>query len=79
MKWLFGRRISRWTGIGVQIVMFPAVHIGVPWALSLLDSRHGWFGGRPSLLNVVGLIPIAAGFYIFFLCTREHYRAAPAG
>lgn len=79
MKGLFGGHVARWAGIGIQMVMFPAAHAGVPWALSLLASRHGWFGGRPSLFNVVGLILVAAGFYIFFLCSREHYRAAPTG
>src|SRR6266446_2967451 len=36
-------------------------------------------GGRPGISNFVGLIPVAAGFYIYFLCSREHFLAAPDG
>jgi protein-S-isoprenylcysteine O-methyltransferase Ste14 len=79
MKWLPGLRISRWAGIAIQLVMFPAVHALVPWALSHVGSRHGWVGDRPSFWNLAGLVPIAVGFYIFILCTREHFRAAPKG
>jgi len=79
MNWLIGRRLSRWTGIGFQLVMFPAIHSVMPWALSLVGTRHGWLEGTPGLLNLAGLVLVAAGLYIFLLCTREHYRAAPAG
>jgi hypothetical protein len=71
--------VSRWTGVAVQVVMFPAVNGLAPWALSLAATRHGWTGERPSFLNLAGLIPVAAGFYLFLLCAREHYLAAPAG
>lgn len=79
MKWWTGRRLSRFTGIALQLVGFPAVHVSAPWALSLLGARHGWVGGRPGILNLVGLIPVVMGFYVFLLCTREHFLAAPAG
>ena len=79
MMWLVGRRLSRWTGIGFQLVMFPAIHTVMPWALSLAGTRHGWVEGRPGLANLAGLILVAAGLYIFLLCTHEHYKAAPAG
>lgn len=79
MRWLSGLRISRWTGIALQFVMFPAVHAGVPWALSLVGSRHGWVGDRPAFSNFAGLLPVIVGFYILILCTREHFLAAPDG
>jgi protein-S-isoprenylcysteine O-methyltransferase Ste14 len=79
MNWLTGRRLPRWTGVVVPIVAFPAVHAVLPWALSLPGARHGWAGGRPGISNLVGLIAVAAGFYIFFLCSREHFIAAPEG
>jgi protein-S-isoprenylcysteine O-methyltransferase Ste14 len=72
-------RLSRWTGIGLQLVSFPVVVGLAPWALSVLGARHGWIGGEPGIVNLVGLIPVAAGFYTFLLCTREHFLAAPSG
>jgi hypothetical protein len=38
--------VSRWTGIAVQVVMFPAAHGLVPWALSLVATRHEWTAER---------------------------------
>ena len=78
MNWFTGR-LPRRTGVAVPIVAFPAVHALIPWALSLLGTRHGWAGGRPGISNFVGLIPVAAGFCISFLCSREHFLAAPDG
>ncbi len=31
------------------------------------------------MLNLMGLIPVVTGFYIFFLCSREHWMSAPNG
>ncbi len=79
MNWLTLRHVPRWAGVVLPLVAFPAVHAVIPWALSLFAARHGWAGGRPGMLNFLGLIPVATGFYIFFLCSREHWMAAPNG
>lgn len=79
MNWLTFRHLPRWTGVAVPLLAFPAVHALIPWVLSLLGARHAWVGERPGILNLLGLIPAATGFYIFFLCSREHWRAAPNG
>ena len=71
--------MPRWFGIAAHVVAQPVVLGVVPWALSLMAARHGWFANRPSVLNLLGLIPVAAGFYTFFLCIREHFAAAPDG
>jgi protein-S-isoprenylcysteine O-methyltransferase Ste14 len=72
VKWLTGRRLPRWTGVAVPVV-------ALPWVLSSLSVRHGWVAERPGLLNLIGLIPVTAGFLIYFLCMREHFLAAPDG
>jgi protein-S-isoprenylcysteine O-methyltransferase Ste14 len=79
MAWLIGRHVPRWWGVVSHALAFPAVHGVVPWALSLLGVRHGWASGLPGPYNLVGLIPVAAGFYTVFLCMREHVAAAPNG
>jgi protein-S-isoprenylcysteine O-methyltransferase Ste14 len=79
MNWYTGRHVPLWLGIASHLVGFPAVHGLLPWALSLLGARHGWASGLPGAWNVVGLIPVVAGFYIEYLCMHEHFAAAPSG
>jgi len=38
-----------------------AVHVALPWAISLMRPRHGWVNGRPGPKNLIGLVPVAAG------------------
>ena len=79
MKLLTGRHVPLSFGIASHVVAFPAAHGVLPWALSLLAARHGWASGLPGPWNLVGLIPVAAGFYIVFRCMCEHFAAAPNG
>ena len=57
--------IPRWLAIAlapiVLLVGIPAVHAGIPWALSHLGPRFGWTDGSPSGWNLLGYVPVAAG------------------
>jgi len=33
----------------------------LPWAISLLTPHYGWTAGRPSIWNLLGLIPVVIG------------------
>jgi protein-S-isoprenylcysteine O-methyltransferase Ste14 len=79
MNWYAGRHVPLWLGIASHLIGFPAVHGLLPWALSLLGARHGWVSGLPGAWNFVGLVPVVAGFYVEYLCMREHFAAAPSG
>jgi protein-S-isoprenylcysteine O-methyltransferase Ste14 len=74
-----GRVMSRSLGLVVQSIGLPAAHVVAPWALSLLSARHGWVEGMPGIWNLLGLVPVAIGFYVLFLCIAEHFRSAPGG
>lgn len=74
-----GRLVPRKWGILLYLLGFPAVHGLMPWALSLLGTRHGWSSGWPGAWNLLGLIPVMAGFCVEILCMREHVAAAPKG
>lgn len=50
----------------VWLVVLPAVHVGIPWALSHLGPRYGWVEGGPSGWNLLGYIPVAAGAVLLF-------------
>jgi protein-S-isoprenylcysteine O-methyltransferase Ste14 len=55
--------IPGWTALIIAlifwVILLPLVHAGIPWALSRLIPRYGWIEGRPSLWNLIGLIPVA--------------------
>jgi protein-S-isoprenylcysteine O-methyltransferase Ste14 len=57
--------IPRWLALAlapaVWVVGVPAVHAGIPWALSHLGPRYGWVDGGPSGANLLGYVPVGAG------------------
>src|SRR5437773_7341107 len=57
--------IPRWLALAlapvVWLVALPAVHAGIPWALSHLGPRYGWADGGPSGWNLLGCVPVAVG------------------
>ena len=57
--------IPRWLALAlapvVWLVAVPAVHAGIPWALSHLGPRYGWADGGPSGWNLLGCVPVAVG------------------
>jgi protein-S-isoprenylcysteine O-methyltransferase Ste14 len=61
--------IPRWLAIAlapiVGLVGFPAVHAGIPWALSHLGPRYGWADGEPAGWNLLGYVPVAVGAVLF--------------
>jgi protein-S-isoprenylcysteine O-methyltransferase Ste14 len=57
--------IPRWLAVVlapiVWLIALPAVHAGVPWALSHLGPRYGWTDHGPSGWNQIGYIFVSAG------------------
>ena len=57
--------IPRWLALAlapvVWLVGIPAVHAGIPWALSHLGPRYGWVDSSPSVWNLLGYIPVTTG------------------
>jgi protein-S-isoprenylcysteine O-methyltransferase Ste14 len=56
--------IPRWLALALAPVVWvalPAVHAGLPWALSHLGPRYGWANGGPADWNLLGYVPVTAG------------------
>jgi protein-S-isoprenylcysteine O-methyltransferase Ste14 len=64
--------IPRWLALAlaplVWLVAVPAVHLGVPWALSHLGPRYGWADGAPAVGNLVGVAVIGVGAGLLVWC-----------
>jgi Phospholipid methyltransferase len=70
-KW----RLPRWVALIMTPVILLFGHVVVPYQLSLLSARHGWANGVPGWLNLLGVIPIAAGaaFLVWSFRVRGPY------
>ncbi len=51
------RFVSAWLAYPLALIVWD----GLPWAISLLSTRHGWAMDRPGIWNVVGLLPVMVG------------------
>ena len=41
--------------------------------------RHGWAAGKPSVLNLIGVIPVVVGASVFCWSMIVHFTSAPEG
>ena len=67
--------LPRWLALIVTPVVLLLAHVVLPQQLSLLSARHGWADGRPGWLNLLGVIPIAAGAAFLVWSFRLHFAA----
>ena len=52
-------------------------YVAAPLVVSRFGRRHGWRAGRPGHVNVVGLLPLAAGGTLLSWAIASHYSTAP--
>src|SRR6266849_6225809 len=68
--------LPHWAALILTPVVFLLGHVAVPQALSVLSTRHGWVNARPGRHNLLGLLPIGAGFAGLVWCLRLHFAGA---
>lgn len=65
----------------VYVVAGPAPqfmgYVVAPLVIARRGRRHGWRNGRPGALNLLGLLPLAAGAALLGWAIASHYDAAP--
>jgi protein-S-isoprenylcysteine O-methyltransferase Ste14 len=70
-----------WACLPVWLAV-PLALIGwqvLPWGVSLLASYHGWIDGRPSVGNLLGLIPVLVGTAGLLWSLALHSAQSPEG
>ena len=70
-------RIPRWTSPVLWGVGILLGHGVIPWAISLLSSRHGWLDEHPGVWNLMALILVAAGTSGIIWCLGLHFVQLP--
>lgn len=73
------RRIPRWMGPVLWLVLGSLFYVALPWSLSRLGTRRGWTANAPGVANMGGLILVAAGVAVLVWALALHYRSAPQG
>ena len=73
------RSIPRWLGVLGWAALFSLVYGALPIGISRLGRRHGWVRGKPGAVNLVGLVPLAAGAGAVIWTTALHYQEGEDG
>ena len=69
------RFLSAWIAYPLALIVWE----GMPWAISLLTPRYGWSDGRPSIWNLLGLIPVLIGTIGLLWGVAAHSAGSPQG
>jgi protein-S-isoprenylcysteine O-methyltransferase Ste14 len=73
------RRIPRWMGPVLWLVLGSLFYIALPWDRSRIGTRRGWTADSPGVANMGGLILAVAGVAVLVWALILHYRSAPGG
>ncbi len=61
------------------MVLGSLFHVALPLSLSRIGTRRGWMADSPGVVNMGGLILVAAGAACLVWALALHYRTAPQG
>jgi protein-S-isoprenylcysteine O-methyltransferase Ste14 len=67
--------VSPWLVYPMALIVWEVL----PWAISLLTPRYGWIGGRPSIWNLLGLVPVLIGTVGLIWGVAVHSAQSPQG
>lgn len=73
------RSLPCWLGGLCCGLRIPLAHGVIPWAVSLLATRHGWVEQRPGIWNWLGLVPVLVGSAGIIWAMAMRFVAAPRG
>ncbi len=69
-------RLPCWMVLIFSPVLFLLAHVALPWAISLLSTRHGWANRRPGRWNLLALLLVGAGTSCIIWCGSLHFVAS---
>lgn len=69
------KRLSVWLAVPLALITWEVL----PWVISLSAPHYGWIAGRPSLWNLLGLIPLLVGTTGLLWGLALHSAQSPEG
>jgi protein-S-isoprenylcysteine O-methyltransferase Ste14 len=68
-------KLPRWAIPIVWTIIVLVIMIILPWAVSLLGPRYGWYQGVPATWNFAGLIAVVMGLAMYVWCLAFHFKS----
>jgi protein-S-isoprenylcysteine O-methyltransferase Ste14 len=68
-------KLPRWAIPIVWAIIVLIIMIILPWAISLIGPRYGWYQGEPAMWNFAGLIVVAIGLAMYVWCLVFHFKS----
>ena len=66
--------LPKWTVPFFWAAIVLVIQILLPFFMSLLGHRIGWFEQSPSLWNIIGLIAVIIGLALYGWCLSFHFK-----
>jgi protein-S-isoprenylcysteine O-methyltransferase Ste14 len=67
--------LPRWAIPLVWAVLVLAIQVILPWVVSKLGPRFGWFQAAPATWNLAGLVAVAIGLAMYIWCLVFHFKS----
>jgi hypothetical protein len=68
-------KLPRWAIPIVWAIIVLVIMIILPWTISLLGPRYGWYQQVPAAWNYAGLIVVVMGLAMYILCLSFHFKS----
>jgi len=68
-------KLPRWAIPIVWTIIVLVIMIILPWAVSLLGPRYGWYQEMPAPWNFVGLVAVVMGLAMYVWCLAFHFKS----
>lgn len=68
-------KLPRWAIPIVWAIIVLVIMIILPWIISLLGTRFGWYQGAPTAWNFAGLVGVVMGLTMYIWCLAFHFKS----
>jgi protein-S-isoprenylcysteine O-methyltransferase Ste14 len=68
-------KLPKWAIPIIWGIIVLVIMIVIPWAISLLGTRFGWYQGIPALWNLAGIAVVVMGIAVYIWCLAFHFKS----
>lgn len=72
-------KLPKWAIPIIWGIIVLVIMIVIPWAISLLGTRFGWYQGIPALWNLAGIAVVVMGIAVYIWCLAFHFKSYREG